>query len=190
KKVKGTDFDLNLMYGNEDGLINQIASVSLTKSFGKAKVKTAALEKKPDFSKVDESLTTQDYNKDLNELESLKDLNKKLKADNAVLKAQNEKLKLLAEKVLQQDKAKEKLVVELLKENEKLKLTNQLFKNRILDNENEALLRSIEEEAKKSEPNKLILFYFLAVYITTILLLTSLIASLYNKIRFRSSIQI
>jgi len=59
-----------------------------------------------------------------------------------------------------------------------------------LDNENEALLRSIEEEAKKSEPNKLILFYFLAVYITTILLLTSLIASLYNKIRFRSSIQI
>ena len=72
------------------------------------------------------------------------------------------------------------------KENEKLKLTNQIFKNKILDNENEALLRSIEEEAKKSESNKLILLYFLAVYITTVLLLTSLIASLYNKIRYGS----
>ena len=85
KAVKGVDFDLNLMYGNEDGLINQIAAFSLTKSFGKAKVKTAVLEKTPDFPKIDESLTTQDYNKDLNELESLKDLNKKLKADNAAL---------------------------------------------------------------------------------------------------------
>ena len=98
KEVKGTNFDLNLMYGNEDGLINQIVAFSLTKSFGKAKVKTAVLEKKPDFPKVDESLTTQDYNKDLNELEALKDLNKKLKADNAALKAQNEKLKSLAKK--------------------------------------------------------------------------------------------
>ena len=189
KEVKGMDFDLNLMYGNEDGLINQIAAVSLTKSFGKAKAKTAALEKKPDFPKVDESLTTQDYSKDLNELEFLKDLNKKLKADNAVLKAQNEKLKLLAEKVLQQDKAKEKLVIELLKENEKIKLNNQIFKNRILDNENEALLRSIEEEAKKSESNKFELLYFLALYIVTVLLLTSLFTSFYKKIRYRSSRQ-
>ena len=46
-----------------------------------------------------------------------------------------------------------------------------------------------EEEAKKSESNKLILLYFLAVYITTVLLLTSLIASLYNKIRYGSSRQ-
>ena len=189
KEVKGMDFDLDLMYGNEDGLINQIAAVSLTKSFGKAKAKTAALEKKPDFPKVDESLTTQDYSKDLNELEFLKDLNKKLKADNAVLKAQNEKLKLLAEKVLQQDKAKEKLVIELLKENEKIKLNNQIFKNRILDNENEALLRSIEEEAKKSESNKFELLYFLALYIVTVLLLTSLFTSFYKKIRYRSSRQ-
>ena len=52
------------------------------------------------------------------------------------------------EKKIQQEKAKEKLIVGLLKENEKLKLTNQIFKNKILDNENEALLRSIEEEAK------------------------------------------
>jgi hypothetical protein len=189
KEVKGMDFDLNLMYGNEDGLINQIAAVSFTKSFGKAKVKTAVLEKKPDFPKIDGSLTTQDYDKDLKELEALRNLNKKLKADNAVLKTQNEKLKLLAEKVLQQDKAKEKLVIELLKENEKIKLNNQIFKNRILDNENEALLRSIEEEAKKSESNKFELLYFLALYIVTVLLLTSLFTSFYKKIRYRSSRQ-
>ena len=187
KEVKGTDFDLNLMYGNEDGLINQIASFSLTKSFGKAKVKTAVLEKTPDFPKVDESLTTQDYNKDLNELESLKDLNKKLKADNAALKDQNEKLKLLAQKTLQQNKAKEKLIVELLKENEKIKLSKEIFKNKLLEHENEELLRSIEGDAKKSESNKLVLLYFLALYITTVLLLTSLIASLYNKIRYREA---
>ena len=189
KKAKDLNFDLDLMYGNEDGLINQIAAISLTKSFGKAKAKTAALEKTPDFPKIDESLTTQDYDKDLKELETLKKLNKKLKAENTALKAQNEKLKLLAEKKIQQEKAKEKLIVELLKESEKLKLTNQIFKNKILDNKNEALLRSIEEEAKKSESNKLAMLYFLAIYITTVLLLTSLIASLYNKIRYGFSRQ-
>jgi regulator of replication initiation timing len=189
KKAKDLNFDLDLMYGNEDGLINQIAAISLTKSFGKAKAKTVALEKTPDFPKIDESLTTQDYDKDFKELETLKKLNKKLKAENTALKAQNEKLKLLAEKKIQQEKAKEKLIVGLLKENEKLKLTNQIFKNKILDNENEALLRSIEEEAKKSESNKLAMLYFLAIYITTVLLLTSLIASLYNKIRYGFSRQ-
>ena len=78
KEVKGTNFDLDLMYGNEDGLINQVASFSLTKSFGK--VKTAAFEKQPDFPKIDESLTTQDYEKDITELEKLRNLNQKLKA--------------------------------------------------------------------------------------------------------------
>jgi hypothetical protein len=187
KEAKDMNFDLDLMYGNEDGLINQIAAISLTKSFGK--VKTATFKKQPDFPKVDESLTTQDYGKDIKELEKLRNLTQKLKAANTALMVQNKKLQLLAEKKLQQEKVKEKLIVELLKENEKLKLTNQIFKNRILDNENEALLRSIEEEAKKSETNKLILLYFLAVYITTILLLTSLIVSLYNRLRFGSSRQ-
>ena len=60
KEAKGIDFDLNLMYGNEDGLINQIAAVSLTKSFGKAKKETISLEPVPDLPKVDESLTAQD----------------------------------------------------------------------------------------------------------------------------------
>jgi hypothetical protein len=187
KEAKDMNFDLDLMYGNEDGLINQIAAISLTKSFGK--VKTATFKKQPDFPKVDESLTTQDYGKDIKELEKLRNLTQKLKAANTALMVQNKKLQLLAEKKLQQEKVKEKLIVELLKENEKLKLTNQIFKNRILDNENEALLRSIEEEAKKSESNKFELLYFLALYIVTVLLLTSLFTSFYKKIRYRSSRQ-
>ena len=100
KEAKGIDFDLNLMYGNEDGLINQIAAVSLTKSFGASKKEAVKLEPVPDLPKVDESLTTQDYNKSFKELEIMRDLNKKLKAENAELKAQNEKLKLLAKQNL------------------------------------------------------------------------------------------
>ena len=78
----------------------------------------------------------------------------------------------------------------MLKENEKIKLSKEIFKKKLLELErqNERLLRSIEE-AKKSESNKFILLYFLVIYITTVLLLTSLIASLYNKIRYASSRQ-
>ena len=182
KEVKGTDFDLDLMYGNEDGLINQIAAISLTKSFGKAK--TVAFKKQPDFPKVDESLTTQDYEKDIIELKKLRNLNKKLKAENTALKAQNEKMKLFAEKTLQQNKAKEKLVVELLKENEKLKLHNQIFKNRILENENAQLKQSIEHDSNKPK-DKFALIVFLIIYILTVLGLTSFVASIYNRIKFR-----
>ena len=178
KETKGIDLDLDLMYGNEDGLINQIAAFSLTKSFGEVKTQPRMpdikeLKKKHDLPKVDESLTTQDYKKDLR------------KSDTKI-----KKLKLLAEKVFQENQISKHLVKELLKENEKIKLSKEIFKKKLLESEreNEALLRSIEE-AKKSESNKLILLYFLAVYITTVLLLTSLIASLYNKIRYGSSRQ-
>ena len=36
KEAADINFDLDLMYGNEDGLINQIAAFSITKSFGKS----------------------------------------------------------------------------------------------------------------------------------------------------------
>ena len=101
KEVKGVDFDLNLMYGNEDGLINQIAGFSLKKNFGAAKAKTAALVKKPKLPKIDKSLTTQTNDTDLREIETLKSLNKELKAENAELKAQNEKLRAQGEDNLQ-----------------------------------------------------------------------------------------
>ena len=37
----------------------------------------------------------------------------------------------------------------------------EIFKKNLLEHENEELLRSIEEGAKKSETNKLMLLYFL-----------------------------
>ena len=165
KEAKGIDFDLNLMYGNEDGLINQIAAVSLTKSFGTSKKETIKLEPVPDLPKVDESLTTQDYNKTFKELEIMRDLNKKLKAENAELKVQNEKLKLLAKQKDQENKDSKRLIVELLKENEKIKLTKELFKKEILEHENKELLQSLEESVKKPKVDRLGLFLFFVTVI-------------------------
>ena len=170
KEAKGIDFDLNLMYGNEDGLINQIAAVSLIKSFGTSKKETIKLEPVPDLPKADESLTTQDYTKDLNKLET-----------------QNEKLKLLAEKVLQENEISKHLIKELVTEVEKLKLTNQIFKDKILklENENVELPQTIEEGDQKPKIDKLGLFLF---FVTVIGLAAGLfyliIPSKYLKFRF------
>ena len=170
KEKDGLDFDLDLMYGNEDGLINQIAAVSLTKSFGKAKKETIKLEPVPDLPKVDESLTTQDYTKDLNKLET-----------------QNEKLKLLAEKVLQESEISKHLIKELVTEVEKLKLTNQIFKDKILklENENVELPQTIEEGDQKPKVNKFKLLLFLATIYGLAGGLTLLIISFMNIIRLK-----
>ena len=169
KEVKGMDFDLDLMYGNEDGLINQIAAVSFTKSFGKAK--TAVFDvrdvrKKPDFPKVDESLTTQDYNKDLK------------KSENKI-----QKLKELALKTMQENQISKHLVKELLIENQRLKTIVEMFKNKERQNKN-AL-----EESKQSKLDKLILYNSLFAFFAVVFALTWLIGFLYNKIVFRASKQ-
>ena len=69
-------------------------------------------------------------------------------------------------------------------ENEKLKLHNQIFKNKILENENTQLKQSIEHDSNKLK-DKFALIVFLIIYILTVLGLTSLVASIYNRIRFR-----
>jgi len=170
KEKDGLDFDLDLMYGNEDGLINQIAAVSLTKSFGKAKKETIKLEPVPDLPKVDESLTTQDYTKDLNKLET-----------------QNEKLKLLAEKVLQESEISKHLIKELVTEVEKLKFTNQIFKDKILklENENVELPQTIEKGDQKPKVDKFKLLLFLATIYGLAGGLTLLIISFMNIIRLK-----
>ena len=170
KEKDGLDFDLDLMYGNEDGLINQIAAVSLTKSFGKAKKETIKLEPVPDFPKVDESLTTQDYTKDLNKLET-----------------QNEKLKLLAEKVLQESAISKHLIKELVTEVEKLKFTNKIFKDKILklENENVELPQTIEKGDQKPKVDKFKLLLFLATIYGLAGGLTLLIISFMNIIRLK-----
>jgi len=185
KEAKGIDFDLNLMYGNEGGLISQIAAVSLTKAFGKAKKETISLEPVPDLPKVDESLTTQDYNKSFKELEMVRDLNKKLKIENEKLKAQNEKLKLLAKKTLEENEISKKMIIELIKENEKVKLENQIFKNRILENENKELIEQLEGSNAENKPSRILLLIFGITFVLGVLGSTKLItlstASIYNR---------
>ena len=93
------NFDLDLMYGNEDGLINQIAAISLTKSFGQTETKIPTTKPAKNI-KISSAI----LNKDLIELGDLKKLNEQLKAQNAKLKAENEKLKMLSAKAIEENK--------------------------------------------------------------------------------------
>ena len=185
KETKDINFDLDLMYGNEDGLINQIAAISLTKTFGKAKVKTAKLEEKSDTSKVDLSSTNQDYNKDLKELEELRKANETIKAQNEALKAQNDKLKLLAQKTLEENQASKKLIVELLKENEKIKLEKQMMTNQILESENKELLEQLEGSNEGNKPPVKSLIIFAIIFMLAVIGLTTMVAAIYNRIMYR-----
>ena len=49
-----------------------------------------------------------------------------------VLKAENEKLKSLYAKTIEENKTSKRLIVELLKENEKIKLEKKIFKNKFI----------------------------------------------------------
>ena len=77
------------------------------------------------------------------------------------------------------------MIVELLKENEKIKLTKELFKKEILEHENKELLQSLEESVKKPKVDRLGLFLF---FVTVIGLAAGLyyliIPSKYLKFRF------
>ena len=70
----------------------------------------------------------------------------------------------------------------MLKENEKLKLTNQILKNKILENED--LRQSIEQEFNEFSMFKYILFLFIFIFLSA-LVLTLLIGSIVNRTRFR-----
>ena len=64
------NFDFDLSYSNEDGLINEVASVSLVKYFGGEpknqipKLDVRDVRKKPDLEKIDKNLTAQNNNKE------------------------------------------------------------------------------------------------------------------------------
>jgi len=162
KETKDMNFDLDLMYGNEDGLINQIVAVSLTKSFGKKLSELPAHDTKP---KKDLKIANTIPEKDLLELDALKQLNKKLQEENAKLKAQNEKLKLLSSKNLEENKASKELIVELLKENEKIKFEKEIFKNKILKEENKKIIEEVNKKPIEKEINRFALFLFIAILI-------------------------
>jgi hypothetical protein len=160
KEAKDINFDLDLMYGNEDGLINQIAAISLTKSFGQSEKAIPKTNPTKDIR-----IASTMSNQDLLEFGELKELNNKLKIENQRLKTENEKLKMLSAKVLEENKASKQLIVELLKENEKIKLEKEIFKNKILENENKELLKEIEKGVTKEEVNRFALLLFTTVLI-------------------------
>jgi len=160
KEAKDINFDLDLMYGNEDGLINQIAAVSLTKSFGQSETKTRTTKSDKDIR-----IASTMSNQDLLEFGELKELSNKLKIENQRLKTVNEKLKMLSAKVLEENKASKQLIVELLKENEKIKLEKEIFKNKVLENENKELLKEIEKGVSKNEVNRFALLLFVTILI-------------------------
>lgn len=173
KQTKGINFDLDLMYGNEDGLINQVAAISLTKSFGKAET-TIPKTKTTEDLRVVSTMS----NQDLLEFVELKKLNEFLQVENKQLKAQNEKLIILSAKTLEENKVSKQLIVELLKENEKIKLEKEIFKNKILENENKELLKEIEKGVTTNEVNRFILLLFVAVLILIAYGLASFIVSI------------
>ena len=168
KASKDLNFDLDLMYGNEDGLINQIAAVSLTKTFGKSK------EKDPKIKASENTELLKFNQKDLLEFGELKELTEKLKTKNEKLKNENEKLKTLSAKLLEENKTSKRLIVELIKENEKIKLEKEIFKNNALENENQKLIEEIEKGITKNQ-NK---YTESLIFIATLLLISTIMVSL------------
>ena len=129
------------------------------------------------------------YNKSFKELEIVRDINKKLKIENEKLKAQNEKLKLLDKKTLEENEVRKKMIVEMLKENEKVKLENQIFKNRILENENKELIEQLEGSNAGNKPSRIFLLIFGTIFGIGVLrsakIITLSFASIYNRIMYR-----
>jgi len=181
KKTKDINFDLDLMYGNEDGLINQIAAVSLTKSFGASKTKDTSKKSKKD-------LKTANINIDENLLEfgKLKEINEQIKVQNTKLKAENEKLKSLYAKTIEENKTSKRLIVELLKENEKIKLEKEIFKNKLLENENKELKEEIESAVADKGVNKFLVLLFVTILVLLAYGITSFIISIFLS-SFRKS---
>ena len=165
------NFDFELSYTNEGGLINEIASVSLVKYFGgKSNNKIPKLDvrdeldvrdirKKPDLEKIDKNLTAQNDNKE-------------------------EKLNVIIEKTIQENLVSKHLIKELIKEVERLKLTNKIFKNKIIENETRSFKNKIFE-IDYTEINRIFLLGYLLVMAFASYGFLIFIAAAYKKIIFK-----
>ena len=175
KNVKSINFNLDLMYGNEDGLINEIAAFSVTKSLGKTKeikYETKTYENmKLANVKTDESLL---------EFGQLKKIKDQLKNENMILSEENKKLKSLFAKIIQENEDSKKLIVELLKENEKIKLEKEIFKNRLLENENERLKQQIESTIPNKGINKFTVLLLVIAFLLLAYGISTLIFSIFH----------
>ena len=69
------------------------------------------------------------------------------------------------------------MIVELLKENEKIKLEKEIFKNKVLENENKELLEEIEKGVTKDEVNRFTLLLFFTVLFLIAYGISSLVIS-------------
>ena len=189
KDTKLFNLDLNAGFGNTGGLIDQFTSFSLTKSFGKDVPKKASVKKVSTTPKIEISDNTQEYSKELIEVKEIRKLTEKLMLENKKLQTENEKLRMFSEKVATESKASKKLIVALLKENEKVKLENQIFKNKILENENKELIEQLEGSNAGNKPSRIFLLIFGTIFGIGVLgsakITTLSIASIYNRIVYR-----
>ena len=146
-------------------MINEVASVSLVKYFGNKpknqipKLDVRDIRKKPDLEKIDKNLTAQNDNKE-------------------------EKLNVIIKKTIQENLVSKHLIKELIKEVERLTLTNTIFKNKIIGNETKNFKNKIFE-IDYTEINKAVLIGFLFVMIFASYGFLIFIASTYKKIIFK-----
>ena len=91
----------------------------------------------------------------------------------------------MQKKTLEENQASKKLIVELLKENEKIKLEKQMMTNQILESENKELFEQLKGS---NEGNKLpvkFLIIFATIFMLVTIGLTLIVASIYNRIMYR-----
>ena len=119
---------------------------------------------------------------DLLEFGELKKLNDKLKIENERLKAENEKLKMLSAKVAEENKVSKQFIVELLKENEKIKLEKEIFKNKILNEENKKIIEEVNKKPTEEEINRFALLLFITILILVAYGITSFVVSISQAI--------
>lgn len=175
KNVKNINFNLDLMYGNEDGLINEIAAFSVTKSLGKTK--EIKYETKTDENMKLANVKTDESLLEFGQLKKIKD---QLKNENIILSEENKKLKSLFAKIIQENEDSKKLIVELLKENEKIKLEKEIFKNRLLENENERLKQQIESTIPNKGVNKFTVLLLVVAFLLLAYGISTLIFSIFH----------
>ena len=102
------------------------------------------------------------------------------KNQNAKLKAENAKLKSLYTKAIEENKASKKMIVELLKENEKIKLEKEIFKNKLLENENKKLKQQIEDTVSDKGINKFATLLFVTVLLLLAYGMSTFILSIFK----------
>ena len=97
---------------------------------------------------------------------------------------------MLAQKTLEENKVSKKLIVELLKENEKIKLEKQMMTNQILESENKELLEQLMGSNEENKPPVKFLIIFATIFMLATIGLTSIVASIYNRIMYRRPVRV